>query len=103
MPNAPFTLPKNSARFLLDPSWQCELLVNKEKHEIRRIGNYTAMIREQGMIPGLSAHMPELIVYSDENGYDVETYIQIYNCMDSSCRLRSKRSTALSATPKSRS
>jgi hypothetical protein len=33
------------------------------------------------MIPGLSAHMPELIVYSDANGYDVETYIQIYNCM----------------------
>ena len=33
------------------------------------------------MIPGLSAHMPELITYSDDNGYDVETYIQIYNCM----------------------
>ena len=38
-------------------------------------------IRDAGMIPGLSAHMPELIVYSDENGYDVETYIQLYNCM----------------------
>jgi len=24
--------------------------------------------------------MPELVVYSDQNGYDVETYIQIYNC-----------------------
>ena len=33
------------------------------------------------MIPGLSAHMPELILYSDQNGYDVETYIQIYNCL----------------------
>ena len=39
------------------------------------------MIRDAGMIPGLSAHMPELVVYSDDNGYDVETYIQIYNCM----------------------
>jgi len=39
------------------------------------------MIREHGMIPGLSAHMPEIIVYCDNNGYDVETYIQIYNCM----------------------
>ena len=39
------------------------------------------MIRDAGMIPGLSAHMPELIVYSDAQGYDVETYIQIYNCM----------------------
>ena len=39
------------------------------------------MIRDEGMIPGLSAHMPELVLYSDLNGYDVETYIQIYNCM----------------------
>jgi hypothetical protein len=39
------------------------------------------MIRQNGMLPGLSAHMPELVVYSDEQGYDVETYIQIYNCM----------------------
>ena len=33
------------------------------------------------MKPGLSAHMPELIIYSDEQNYDVETYIQIYNCL----------------------
>lgn len=58
-----------------------EQLVNKGKQEITRLDDYTAMIRENGMLPGLSAHMPELIVYSDQNGYDVETYIQIYNCM----------------------
>ena len=58
-----------------------EQLVNKNKHQIQRLGDYTDMIRQEGMIPGLSAHMPELILYSDENGYDVETYIQIYNCM----------------------
>ena len=58
-----------------------EQLVNKGKQEITRLDDYTAMIRENGMLPGLSAHMPELIVYSDLNGYDVETYIQIYNCM----------------------
>ena len=58
-----------------------EQLVNKHRHEIARLGDYTDMIRQAGMIPGLSAHMPELILYSDENGYDVETYIQIYNCM----------------------
>ncbi len=46
-----------------------------------RLPDYLAMIRDSGLIPGLSAHMPELIVYSDANGYDVETYIQIYNCM----------------------
>ena len=37
------------------------------------------MIRERGMIPGLSTHMPEAIPYTDNNGYDIETYIQIYN------------------------
>ncbi|MDI9498864.1 MAG: hypothetical protein QM270_10340 [Bacillota bacterium] len=58
-----------------------EQLVNKNTHEIVRLGDYTDMIRQAGMRPGLSAHMPELIVYSDEQGYDVETYIQIYNCM----------------------
>ena len=58
-----------------------EQLVNKNRHEIVRLYDYTQMIREEGMIPGLSAHMPEIILYCDENGYDVETYIQIYNCM----------------------
>ena len=58
-----------------------EQLVNKNRHAIQRIGDYTDMIRQEGMIPGLSCHMPELITYSDENGYDVQTYIQIYNCM----------------------
>ena len=58
-----------------------EQLVNKNRHEIARLDDYTDMIRQEGMIPGLSAHMPELITYSDDNGYDVETYIQIYNCM----------------------
>ena len=58
-----------------------EQLVNKNLHKIVRLEDYTDMIRQEGMIPGLSAHMPELITYSDENGYDVETYIQIYNCM----------------------
>lgn len=58
-----------------------EQLVNKNRHQIQRLDDYTDMIRQEGMIPGLSAHMPELILYSDENGYDVETYIQLYNCM----------------------
>ncbi|MGN1122186.1 MAG: hypothetical protein ACI4RV_07445 [Eubacteriales bacterium] len=69
------------ADFCLIHHASAELLVNKEKQEIRRIDDYTAMIRDEGMVPGLSAHMPELILYSDKNGYDVETYIQIYNCM----------------------
>ncbi len=58
-----------------------EQLVNKNKGIIDRLPDYTTMIRDAGMIPGLSAHMPELITYSDENEYDVQTYIQLYNCM----------------------
>jgi hypothetical protein len=57
-----------------------EQLVNKNARSITRLPDYLSMIRDHGMIPGLSAHMPELIVFSDLNGYDVETYIQIYNC-----------------------
>ena len=58
-----------------------EQLVNKNLGQIVRLDDYTKMIRDAGLIPGLSAHMPEMIVYSDANGYDVETYIQIFNCM----------------------
>jgi len=76
---------KESARigstFCLPHHSSVEELVNKNKRIIDRIGDYTSMIRNEGMIPGLSAHMPELILFSDENGYDVETYIQLYNCL----------------------
>ena len=60
----------------------CEQLVNKNKQTMDRLPDYTNMIREAGLIPGLSAHMPEIIQYSDHNEYDVETYIQIFNCMN---------------------
>ena len=76
---------KESARlgstFCLPHHSSAEELVNKNKGTIERIGDYTSMIRDAGLIPGLSAHMPELILFSDANEYDVETYIQIYNCM----------------------
>jgi hypothetical protein len=58
-----------------------EQLVNKLTGKIDRIEDYLSMIRDNGMIPGLSAHMPEVIQYADENEYDVETYIQIYNAI----------------------
>ncbi|MDR0441953.1 MAG: hypothetical protein LBH44_00940 [Treponema sp.] len=59
----------------------CEQLINKNKRTMDRLPDYTKMIRSVGIIPGLSAHMPEVIQYSDLNGYDVETYIQLFNCM----------------------
>ncbi|MCL1786649.1 MAG: hypothetical protein FWG38_01575 [Defluviitaleaceae bacterium] len=72
---------KTGAKFCLIHHCSAEQLVDKGRGEIKRINDYTSMIRDAGMIPGLSAHMPELIVYSDQHGYDVETYIQIFNCM----------------------
>ncbi|MCL2719515.1 MAG: hypothetical protein FWE14_12130 [Lachnospiraceae bacterium] len=69
------------ADFCLIHHSSAEQLVNKNKGIIDRFSDYTTMIREQGLIPGVTAHMPEIIVYCDENNYDVETYIQIYNCL----------------------
>ena len=68
------------ATFCLIHHSSAEQLVNKSRQTLERLDDYTAMILDEGLIPGLSAHMPELVVYSDQNGYDVETYIQIYNC-----------------------
>ena len=67
--------------FCLIHHGSCEQLINKNKKTMDRLSDYTDMIRQAGLIPGLSAHMPEIIQYSDLNGYDVETYIQIFNCL----------------------
>ena len=48
----------------------------------RRVTNmekYVDMIRQRGMIAGLSTHMPEIVIYADETELHVATYIQIYN------------------------
>ena len=72
---------ERGATFCL-PLHSCiEQLLNKNTETIDRLPDYLYMIREAGMIPGLSAHMPEVVQYADLNGYDAETYIQIYNCM----------------------
>ena len=67
--------------FCLPHHSSVEELVNKNKRIVDRLPDYLSMVRERGMIPGVSAHMPEMIVYSDEQDYDVETYIQLYNCI----------------------
>ena len=69
------------ATFCMPHHSSVEQLVNKNLSAIPRLPDYLKMVRDHGMIPGLSAHMPELIIYSDENEYDVQTYIQIYNCV----------------------
>ena len=56
-----------------------DALVDRATHTIRGMDKFCRMIREAGMIPGLSTHMPQAPVYADESGLDVGTYIQIYN------------------------
>ena len=69
------------ATFCMPHHSSVEKLVNRHTETIDRLEDYTKMIRDAGLIPGLSAHMPELVWFSDKNNYDVETYIQIYNCL----------------------
>lgn len=72
---------ERGATFVL-PLHSCiERLLDRSTKTINRLDDYTKMIRDNGMIPGLSAHMPEMVQYADLNEYDVETYIQIYNAM----------------------
>ncbi|MBN1937847.1 MAG: hypothetical protein JW934_24550 [Anaerolineae bacterium] len=68
-----------NATFCMPHQAITDALVDRMSKEIRHIDRYTRMIRERGMIPGLSTHMPESVVYADRAGADVETYIQIYN------------------------
>jgi len=56
-----------------------DALVDRRSHRIAGMEKFCAMIRQRGMIPGLSTHMPETPVYADESNLDVGTYIQIYN------------------------
>jgi len=70
---------KWNATFCLPHQAVTDALVDRRAGEIRDIDKYTKMIRDRGMIPGLSTHMPESVIYADKTGADVETYIQIYN------------------------
>jgi hypothetical protein len=70
---------KFGATFCLPHQCVTDALVDRRSGTIRDLDIYTKMIRERGMIPGLSTHMPESVVYADKTGADVETYIQIYN------------------------
>ena len=67
------------ATFCLPHQSVTDALVDRRAGVIRDLATYTGMIRARGMIPGLSTHMPETVVYADKMGADVETYIQLYN------------------------
>jgi hypothetical protein len=67
------------ATFCMPHQCVTDALIDRMTGEIRHLERYTKMIRERGMIPGLSTHMPEAVRYADNQGADVESYIQIYN------------------------
>ena len=67
------------ATFCLPHQCVTDALIDKRAGIIRDIDRYTQMIRERGMIPGLSTHMPEAVIFADRQGADVETYIQLFN------------------------
>jgi len=67
------------ATFCLPHQCVTDVLLDRMYNQIRDIDFYTKMIRERGMVPGLSTHSPDTIVIADKSGADVETYIQIYN------------------------
>lgn len=68
-----------NATFCMPHQCVTDALLDRRAGLIRDLDIYTKMIRERGMIPGLSTHMPETVIYADKQNADVETYIQIYN------------------------
>ncbi len=69
------------ATFCMPHQMTTDAMVDRCTRSIRRMDQLCSMIREYGLIPGLSTHMPESIIYADETSLDVETYISIYNSM----------------------
>ena len=67
------------ATFCMPHQSVTDALIDRRVGVIRDLDLYTRMIRARGMLPGLSTHMPEAVIYADKMGADVETYIQLYN------------------------
>jgi hypothetical protein len=70
---------KEGATFCMPHQQVTDALLDRTTRQIRGIEQITALIRQYGMVPGLSTHLPETVIFCDENHYDVETYLQIYN------------------------
>jgi hypothetical protein len=69
------------ATFCFPHQGTTDALIDRCTRKIRHMDQLSKMIRKRGMIPGLSTHMPEAIIYADESNADVETYIALYNSM----------------------
>jgi hypothetical protein len=69
------------AAFCMPHQCVTDALTDRRARVIRDLDQYTKMIRDRGMIPGLSTHMPEVVPYADAQNADVATYVQIYNAI----------------------
>ncbi len=69
----------HGAAFCMPHTSTTDMMVDLCSREVRQMAPVCKLIRERGMIPGLSTHRPETIVYADETELDVETYVCIYN------------------------
>jgi hypothetical protein len=75
------TMAANGASVCLPHTSSTDAMVDVRARKIRNMDRICAMIRQRRMIPGLSTHMPEAIVYADETDLDIGTYIAIYNAI----------------------
>jgi hypothetical protein len=65
--------------FCMPHTSSTDRLLDTRAGTIRNMDRYCRMIRDCGMLPGLSTHKPESIIFADKNDLDVATYISIYN------------------------
>ncbi|MDP6379943.1 MAG: hypothetical protein QF662_01250 [Phycisphaerae bacterium] len=75
------------AEFVLPHQSFTDNALHSGNETIERYEEIAAYIRELGMRPGLSTHRPEAVVVADKAGYDVETYIQVYNSAGFLCQV----------------
>lgn len=69
------------ATFCMPHTSTTDAMVDNCAREVRHMAPVFAEMRLRGLIPGLSTHLPQTIVFTDETGLDAETYICIYNAM----------------------
>jgi hypothetical protein len=76
------------AQFCFPHTTVTDLLLDKANRRLQpRLVDHLRVVREFGMIPGLSSHAPEAIICSDESDADVATYIQPYNAAGFLCHV----------------
>jgi hypothetical protein len=69
------------ATFCMPHTSTTDDMVDNCAREVRHMAPVFAEMRTRGLVPGLSTHLPQTIVFTDETGLDAETYISIYNAM----------------------